>query len=206
MRRLLVATTSRHKLEEYRELLTGLPFELLTLADAGIDEDVEETEATFEGNARLKAERYAELSGLLTLADDSGIEVDALGGEPGVHSKRWAGDDATDDDRNRLLLDRLAGVPEERRTARYRCVIAISSPGEPTRIVEASCEGRIAQACSGSNGFGYDPLFFVPELGQTFGEAPPEVKNCLSHRGRAALKAREVLASLAAAGREPSLQ
>jgi XTP/dITP diphosphohydrolase len=202
MRSLLVATTSRHKLEEYRELLAGLPFALLTLADAGIDEDVEETETTFEDNARLKAERYAALSGLLTLADDSGLEVDALGGEPGVHSKRWAGDDASDEDRNRLLLERLREVPEERRTARYRCVIAIASPGAAARTVEGACEGRIAKACSGANGFGYDPLFFVPELGQTFGEAPPEVKNRLSHRGRAAARAREVLAGLCRSAEE----
>jgi XTP/dITP diphosphohydrolase len=196
MRPLLVATTSRHKLEEYRALLAGLPFELHSLGDVGIDEDVEETGATFEENARLKAERYRDLSGLLTLADDSGLEVDALRGEPGIHSKRWAGDEADDEDRNRLLLERLAGVPDERRTARYRCVIAIAGPGMETRLVEGSCEGRIAAEPSGSGGFGYDPLFFVPELGITFGHASPEIKNRLSHRGRAAQQAREALRSI----------
>ncbi len=197
MRPLLVATTSRHKLEEYRELLAGLPYELRSLADMGIDDDVEETEPTFEANARIKAEHYSGLSGLLTLADDSGLEVDALGGEPGIHSKRWAGDEASDDDRNRLLLERLSGVPSERRTARYRCVIALAAPGLSTRTVEGSCEGRIAEDTSGANGFGYDPLFFVPELGVTFGIARPEVKNRLSHRGRAAQEARAVLVELA---------
>jgi XTP/dITP diphosphohydrolase len=197
MRSLLVATTSQHKLEEYRELLAGLPLELRGLADMGIDEDVEETEPTFEDNARLKAEHYSGLSGLLTLADDSGLEVDALGGEPGVQSKRWAGDEASDEDRNRLLLERLVDVPVERRTARYRCVIAVAGPDIVTRTVAGSCEGRIAAAPSGSNGFGYDPLFYVSELGMTFGVAPPEVKNRLSHRGRAAQAATAVLVELA---------
>lgn len=197
MRPLLVATTSRHKLEEYRELLAGLPFEVLALGDVGIEEDVEETGLTFEANARLKAEHYSGLSGLLTLADDSGLEVDELDGEPGINSKRWAGDDASDEDRNRLLLERLAGVPEERRTARYRCVIAVAAPGGETRTVEGSCEGLIDGGPSGCNGFGYDPLFLVPELGVTFGVAAPEIKNRLSHRGRAARAARTVLESLA---------
>lgn len=192
MRPLLVATTSQHKLEEYRALLAGLPFELRSLSDAGIDEDVEETGVTFEENARLKAERYRDLSGLLTLADDSGLEVDALGGRPGVHSKRWAGD-VSDDDRNIRLLELLADVPEEQRSARYRCVIALAEPGGSTSIAEGACEGRIASEPAGANGFGYDPLFFVRELDQTFGQAPPEVKNRLSHRARAAQAARRLL-------------
>jgi len=195
MRPLLVATTSRHKLEEYRALLAGVPFELRSLAAAGIDEDVEETGATFEENARLKAERYCQLSGLLTLADDSGLEVDALGGEPGVHSKRWAGD-VSDEHRNRLLLERLADVSHQQRTARYRCVIALAAPGRDTTTVGGACEGLIARHPRGSNGFGYDPLFYVPELNQTFGEAPPEVKNQISHRARAAAAARQVLLKL----------
>ncbi|MFI5268314.1 MAG: RdgB/HAM1 family non-canonical purine NTP pyrophosphatase [Chloroflexota bacterium] len=192
MQPLLVATTSQHKLEEYRALLAGLPFELRSLADAGIDEDIEETGATFEENARLKAERYRDLSGLLTLADDSGLEVDALNGQPGVHSKRWAGD-VSDDDRNVRLLELLADVPEAERTARYRCVIALAEPGCQTLLAEGSCEGRIAHNPVGTNGFGYDPLFFVPELDQTFGQARPKVKNRLSHRGRAVQAGRRLL-------------
>jgi len=195
MRKLLVATQNRHKLEEYRSLLAGLPFELLSLHDVGIDEDVEETGGTFEENARLKAERYRELSSLLTLADDSGIEIDALGGEPGVHSRRWAGD-VDDAERNRLTLERLERVPDERRTARYRCVIAIAEPGRETRLVTGTSEGVIAHGPRGNQGFGYDPIFYVPELGQTMGEMAPEVKNGLSHRGRAAHAARELLATL----------
>jgi XTP/dITP diphosphohydrolase len=189
---LLVATTSRHKLEEYRALLAGIPFELRSLRDAGIEEDMEETGATFEANARLKAERYRDLSGLLTLADDSGIEVDALDGKPGVHSRRWAGG-VEDAERNRLLLAKLAGMPDERRTARYRCVIAIAEPGRPTVLVSGTCEGLIAREPRGAGGFGYDPIFFVPELGQTLGEVSPEVKNRVSHRGRAAQAARHIL-------------
>ncbi len=189
MRPLLVATTSRHKLEEYRALLAGLPFELRSLSETAINADVEETGESFEANARLKAEHYAQLSGMLTLADDSGLEVDALGGEPGVHSKRWAGD-VNDGERNALLLKQLMGVPDAERTARYRCVIALAEPGRETVTLEGACEGRIAYEPRGSDGFGYDPLFFVPELGQTFGEAPSEVKNRLSHRGRAAQAAR----------------
>mgnify|MGYP002403013252 CR=1 FL=1 len=192
MRPLLVATTSQHKLQEYRDLLAGLPFELRSLHDVGIDQDVEETGVTFQENARIKAETYCELSGLLTLADDSGLEVDALGGEPGIHSKRWAGD-VDDDERNRRLLARLADFPEERRTARYRCAIAISGPGRQTLVVEGTCEGRLAFEPEGSNGFGYDPLFYIPELGQTLGQAPAEVKNRLSHRSRAAHAARQLL-------------
>ena len=192
MRPLLVATTSRHKLEEYRELLAGLPFDLRALADVGIDEDVEETGATFEDNARLKAERYRDLSGLLTLADDSGLEVDALDGRPGVHSRRWAGD-VDDDARNVRLLELLANVREPQRTARYRCVIALAAPGRRTAFAEGSCEGLIAPEPAGSNGFGYDPIFFVPDQHQTFGQALPEVKNRLSHRGRAAAAARRLL-------------
>lgn len=194
MRPLLVATTSPHKLEEYRALLAGLPFELRSLSDAGIDEDVEETGVTFEDNARLKAERYRDLSGLLTLADDSGLEVDALEGRPGVHSKRWAGD-VSDDDRNVRLLESLAGVAEAERSARYRCAIALASPGRETLLAQGSCDGLIARQPVGTNGFGYDPLFFVPELNQTLGEAPSEVKNRLSHRGRAVAVAREILES-----------
>ena len=193
MRPLLIATQNLHKLEEYRALLAGLHFELRSLLDAGIDEDVEETGVTFEDNARLKAERYRDLSGLLTLADDSGLEVDALNREPGVHSRRWAGDEASDDDRNRLLLARLMGIADERRTGRFRCAIALASPDRPTSVVEGTVEGRIAHQPAGPNGFGYDPIFYVPELGRTLGEAPAEIKNSVSHRARAAAAARREL-------------
>ncbi|MHB8621107.1 MAG: non-canonical purine NTP pyrophosphatase [Chloroflexota bacterium] len=197
MRRLLIATRNLHKVQEYRALLAVLPFTLTSLADAAIAEDVEETGETFEANARLKAERYRDLSGLLCLADDSGLEVDALGGEPGVHSRRWAGDGIADAERNRLLLARLSGVPDERRTGRFRCVIAIAEPGLATAVVEGRCEGRMAWAPWGGHGFGYDPLFIVPELGHTLAEVPAETKNQWSHRARAALAARPLLAERA---------
>jgi len=189
---LLVATQNQHKLEEYRDLLTGLPFELCSLADLGIDEDVEETGDTFEANARIKTDRYRGLSGMLCLADDSGIEVDALNLEPGVHSKRWAGD-VDDAERNRQLLARLHEVPDERRAARFRCAIALAEPGKPTVVVEGKVEGIVAREPKGTNGFGYDPLFFIPDLGTTLGEAPTDVKNTLSHRARAAQAARAIL-------------
>lgn len=189
---LLVATTNLHKLEEYRELLADLPLRLLGLADVAITQDVDETGDTFEENARLKAERYAELSGLLTLADDSGLEVDALGGQPGVHSRRWAGD-VTDAQRNAALLARLLMVPDALRTGRFRCAIAVAEPGRDTVVVEGRCEGHIAWQPRGEHGFGYDPLFQPKALQQTLGEVPAEVKNRLSHRAQAACAARDLL-------------
>ena len=192
MRRLVVATQNLHKLEEYRDLLAGIPFQPCSLADLHIDQDVDETGDTFEANARLKAEAYRDLTGMLCLADDSGIEVDALNREPGVRSHRWAGD-VDDAERNRRLLERIRDVPDERRSGRFRCAIALAEPGRETAVVEGRIEGRIAWEPSGSNGFGYDPLFFVPELGITLGQAAPEVKNRLSHRARAAQAAREIL-------------
>ncbi|MDE3075902.1 MAG: RdgB/HAM1 family non-canonical purine NTP pyrophosphatase [Chloroflexota bacterium] len=197
---LLIATKNPHKVQEYRELLAGLRYTLRSLNDLGIEEDVEEAGDSFEANARLKAERYAELSGLLTLADDSGLEVDALGGEPGVQSRRWAGERVTDAERNQSLLERLQDVPEGRRTARFRCAIAIAEPGRPTLVVEGRCAGSIASEPRGSHGFGYDPVFFVSELGQTLGQAPAAVKNRVSHRARAARAARAALQERSGAG------
>lgn len=198
---LLVGTGNQHKVEEYRALLAGLPFEARSAAEAGIEVEVEETGETFEANARLKAERYRDLSGLPALADDSGLEVDALNGEPGVHSKRWAGP-VSDSQRNAALLARLEGVPTEGRGARFRCAIALARPGHETVVVEGSLEGVIASEPRGQFGFGYDPVFFVPSLGRTLGEALPDVKNMLSHRARATAKAREVLLAWAREWRE----
>ncbi|MBV8085658.1 MAG: RdgB/HAM1 family non-canonical purine NTP pyrophosphatase [Chloroflexi bacterium] len=194
MRRLVVATQNGHKLEEYRGLLPGISFELCSLADLGVTDDVDETGTTFEATARLKAEAYRDLTGMLCLADDSGIEVDAINREPGVHSRRWAGN-VDDAERNRLLLDRIRDVPDQRRTGRFRCAIAIAEPGRETVVVDGTVEGRIAWEPKGPNGFGYDPIFFVPELGMTLGEAPSEVKNALSHRARAAMAAKKLLES-----------
>lgn len=191
--RLLIATNNRGKVNEYERLLHGIPFRLVTLADENVTADVEETGNTFKENAGLKAEAYAAESRLLTLADDSGLEVDALGGEPGVLSARYAGENATDADRYTLLLSRLEGVPEEKRTARFRCVIAIAGPDRETVYFPGACEGRITFEPAGENGFGYDPVFFVPEQGATMAELEPDLKNSISHRAKAAVKAREWL-------------
>ena len=194
--KLLIATHNRGKLIEYRELLAHLPYELLTLDDVGIREDIEETGATFAENARLKAIEYAQQSGILTLADDSGLEVDALGGEPGVRSKRYAGNGVSDADRNRFLLSKLREVPRGMRSARFRCVIVIASPRGETWHADGMCAGEISFEPRGTNGFGYDPLFYFPERGATMAELPTEEKNRVSHRARAAQGALKILQAL----------
>lgn len=191
--RLLIATHNPGKLIEYEELLAGLPFELVTLDDVRIREDVEETGSSFAENARLKALAYARESKLLTLADDSGLEVDALGGEPGIYSKRYAGDDATDAKRINFLLHRMKDVPMEARLARFRCVIAIAAPDGQVWESEGTAEGDILFEPRGANGFGYDPVFYFPRLGKTMAELPPAQKNKISHRARAADGARAIL-------------
>jgi XTP/dITP diphosphohydrolase len=196
MMKLLVATNNPGKVREYEALLRGLPLTLTYPAQEGIDIEVEETGSTFAENACLKATAYARASGLLTLADDSGLEVDALGGEPGTRSARYAGQGASDEDRYRLLLSKLKGVPWERRTARFRCVIAVSTSQGEVRTAEGTCEGVIAFEPRGGHGFGYDPVFYLAERGQTMAELEPEVKNWISHRARAAEGARRILQEL----------
>ncbi len=191
--RLLIATRNAGKLREYDQLLAGLPLSLTYLDREGITHEVEETGESLNQNAIRKAQDYARISGLLTLADDSGLEVDALGGEPGVRSARYAGPEADDADRYRLLLERMQGVPWEGRGARFRCVIAIVEPGGKTHTAEGTCEGVIALAPQGDHGFGYDPVFYLPELDRTMAQLPPEVKNRISHRARAAEVARSIL-------------
>ena len=193
MRNLLLATTNQHKLEEYRAIFSDLPFKLVSLSDIHPDLDVEETGSTFAENAALKARMYAEASGLLTLADDSGLEIDALEGAPGVYSARFAGRETSYAERFRIILERLKGLPMEQRTARFRCAIALAEPSGLIRIVEGTIEGVIADSPRGDYGFGYDPIFLVPELGKTTAELPPEQKNFISHRGRAAQLARVLL-------------
>jgi len=184
--KLLVATNNLGKVREYEELLAGLPFEVTFPAQEGIALEVEESGATFEENARLKALAYARASGLPTLADDSGLEVDALGGAPGVRSARYAGPGASDVDRYQKLLDALAGVPEDQRTARFCCVVALAWPDGTVHTAEGRCEGQIGWAPRGEHGFGYDPVFIVDGFGGlTMAELEPEVKNRISHRARA---------------------
>jgi XTP/dITP diphosphohydrolase len=205
--RLLVATHSAHKLGELRELLRLENGELLSLDDLGIRDDPDETGETFETNARIKARFGARRSGLPTLADDSGIEVDALGGAPGVRTRRYAGPDATDADNNAKLLAALDGQPPERRGARYVCALALALPGPgagprdavPLRLVRGTTRGRIATRPRGSGGFGYDPIFEPagePPGGRTFGQWSPAEKHAVSHRGRAARRMTPILRGL----------
>ncbi|HEY3991481.1 MAG TPA: XTP/dITP diphosphatase [Ktedonobacteraceae bacterium] len=195
MRTLLLATTNEHKLDEFRVIFRDLPFTLLSLRDVQIDMDVEETGTTFAENAILKAQAYAKAANMLTLADDSGIEIDALGGAPGVYSARFAGRDATYEERFRIIFERLHDVPSSERTARFRCAIALTEPSGYMRVVEGTIEGVIAEDARGENGFGYDPIFLVPEFGKTTAEMTPAEKNRISHRGRAAEAARHILES-----------
>ena len=194
--RLLVATHNKGKLREYKALLQDLPVTLTYLDEVGIHEDVPETGKTFAENAIQKARAYAAMSGLLTLADDSGLEVDALGGAPGVHSVRYAGPGATDEDRIQKLLRELDGVPPDKRTARFRCVIAVATPEGQVYTADGAVEGVIIDTPRGSHGFGYDPVFFLPERGKTMAELPPEEKNRISHRARAAEAIKPVLKRL----------
>jgi XTP/dITP diphosphohydrolase len=191
--RLLVATNNPGKVREYQDLLAGLNVELYGLTDLSITTEVDETGQTFEENARIKAAAYSRMSGLLTLADDSGLEVEALGQAPGVYSARYAGKGATDADRYRKLLAALDGVPWEKRAARFRCVIALAWPDGRIETFQGRCEGVIAFEPKGTNGFGFDPVFYMPEYNCTMAELPEETKNQVSHRARAAALARERL-------------
>ena len=194
--KLLVATHNRGKILEYRALLSDLPLVVTWLDEQGIAEDVEETGATFVENASLKAAAYAALTGLWTWADDSGLEVDALDGRPGVYSARYGGPGLSDVDRYRRLLAELAPVAPEQRTARFHCVVALAIPGGPIYTAEAAIEGLIVDEPRGAHGFGYDPVFFIPDQQRTMAELEPAIKNRISHRGRAAVEARKIIVSL----------
>lgn len=196
MIRLVVATRNSGKLREIRAILEGLAVEVASLADYPEIEPVEEDGATFEANAVKKALHVAASTGHLTLADDSGIEVDALDGAPGVNSARFAGPEATDADNNAKLLHLLEDVPDAERTARFRCVVAIATPEGKVEVAEGVCEGFVERQGRGDKGFGYDPLFFVPEYVFTFGELPEGIKNAVSHRGRALQAARKTLEAM----------
>lgn len=192
-RQLVVATKNPGKVRELRALLAGLPLELHAADEMP---EVEETGATFAENAELKARAAVEWSGCWALADDSGLEVDALDGGPGVHSNRFAGPNTTEAQRNQRLLELLHGLPPSRRTARYRAVIAVAAPDGRIWLSEGRCEGVILEAPRGEGGFGYDPLFYLPQFQRTMAEIDPELKNRISHRGRALAGARELLERL----------
>ena len=196
--RLLIATHNRGKLIEYQEMFADLLFELATLDDVGIRDDVAENGATFAENARAKATTYARQSGVLTLGDDSGLQVDALGGEPGVRSKRYAGENKSDAERIAFLLDKLRDVPPGKRAARFRCAIALATPDGKLWETDGTCEGKIAFEPRGENGFGYDPIFQVAARGVRMAELSTAEKNKVSHRAHAAEKARDILAKIVA--------
>lgn len=190
--KILIATHNQGKFREIKKILEDLPFKFLNLKDVEIDFEVEETGKTFRENAILKARTYGKVSGLLTLAEDSGLEVDALGGAPGVCSARYC--NGSDEDRYRLLLKNLRGVPVKKRTARFKAVVAIFDPKtEKIRTCQGVFEGRIAFKPKGEYGFGYDPVFYIPELKKRSAELTTEEKNRISHRGKAWRKAREIL-------------
>lgn len=191
--KLLIATHNPGKVREYDRLFADLAVTCTGPAGLGLEMDVIESGDTFQENAALKATAFARASRLLgvdmTLADDSGLEVDALGGRPGVHSARFGGPGLTDTDRWKLLLKELESVPWEKRTARFRCTIALATPDEQVAIVDGTLEGIIAFQPAGSNGFGYDPVFFLPERNCTLAQLQSEEKNLISHRGKAARSA-----------------
>jgi XTP/dITP diphosphohydrolase len=190
---LVLATLNRGKVRELTGLLAGVPFDIVALSDRGIATLPEETADTYRDNALIKARAAASQTGALALGDDSGIEVDALDGRPGVHSARFGGSGLDDAGRCARLLEALRDVPPEARTARFRCVIALVDAGGWERVVEGTAEGVITDAPRGTGGFGYDPLFFFPPLGGTFGELAEDAKARVSHRGLAARAARRVL-------------
>ena len=195
--KLFLATNNQAKVREYRSLLQNLPYELVTPAEEGVISIVSEIGESLEENARLKAIAGAGKSQLLALADDSGLEVDALGGEPGWLSARYAGEGASDKDRVNYLLSRLKGGPREQRSACDRRVTAIAPPaGGRGEIYTGECRGVITFEPRGEQGFGYDPIFYLPELGKTMAELPLATKNQISHRGQAARKVYQVLERL----------
>ncbi len=185
-KRILFATGNENKMVEIREILADLGMEIVSLKEAGIDVDVEENGTTFEENAMIKASEIAKLvTDTIVLADDSGLEIDYLNKEPGIYSARYAGVDTSYDIKNQMLLDRLDGVEDEKRTARFVCAIAAVFPDGSSEVVRGTIEGIIGHEIKGENGFGYDPIFFLPERGMSTAELSPEEKNQLSHRGNA---------------------
>ncbi|MBI3173041.1 MAG: RdgB/HAM1 family non-canonical purine NTP pyrophosphatase [Chloroflexi bacterium] len=194
--RLLIATNNQGKVRELQEILSDLHVELVTPTQIGLTLEVEEDGSTYEENAAKKALAFARTSGLIALADDSGLEVDALDGAPGIYSARYSSKPgATDADRRAYLLEKLTGKPHPW-TAHFHATIAIATPEGSVQLAEGNCPGEIIPEERGSGGFGYDPIFFLPELGQTMAELPAAEKNRLSHRARAAQAARPILADL----------
>ncbi|MBI3990334.1 MAG: RdgB/HAM1 family non-canonical purine NTP pyrophosphatase [candidate division NC10 bacterium] len=193
---LVIATGNEGKFEEIAGVLADLGLRLLPFWCLSIGSLPTEDGQTFEENAARKARAAADLTGKVALADDSGLEIEALGGMPGIHSARFAGEWADDEERNRCILELLKGVPSERRGARFRCVIAIAEPGGRLYLTTGICQGMIAPSPRGDHGFGYDPIFYLPEHGGTMAELGLALKNQISHRAQALAKAKEILKSL----------
>ena len=196
MLKLLLATTNQGKINEYRFLLGNLGYQIVTLAEQHIDKVVTESGNSYEKNAQLKAAAYAKSCQLVTLADDSGLEVDALDGKPGIHSARFGNKGATDSEKAKILLSKLTSIPWEKRTAHFKCVIAIVTPQGQLELCHGECHGIISFKPKGNNGFGYDPVFYLPELGKTMAELPKEIKNQISHRAHAIQRVQQVLQQL----------
>jgi XTP/dITP diphosphohydrolase len=195
--KLLLATNNLHKAREYLMLLGDIPFQITTLSQENINTAVEETGTSMRENAEIKARAYSSLSGLTTMADDSGLEVDALGSMPGYLSSRFGGEGLSDKQRSDCLLSELKDVPWDKRGASFRCVIAITQPGEPDVLLcQGECRGIITFKPSGEEGFGYDPIFYLPNMGKTMAELSSEEKNRISHRGQAAREASIVLRNI----------
>lgn len=185
MRKLIFATGNAGKMREIREILSDLDYEVLSMKEANVNIDIVEDGTTFEANAVIKAKAVCEATGEITLADDSGLEIDYLNKEPGVYSARYMGEDTSYHIKNNNLIDRLAGVPDDKRTARFVCAVAAAFPDGTVKIVREAMEGIIGYEEKGENGFGYDPIFFLPEYGCTSAEISMEEKNKISHRGKA---------------------
>ena len=185
MKKIIFATGNQDKMREIREILADLDAEIFSLEDLGIKADIVEDGSTFEENAAIKAKAICEMTGEIVLADDSGLEVDYLNKEPGIYSARYMGEDTSYRIKNQNIIDRLAGVPDEQRTARFVCAIAAAFPDGRVKIVREAMEGIIGYEERGENGFGYDPIFFLPEYGKSSAEISREEKNSISHRGKA---------------------
>ena len=191
--KIIFATGNENKLREIRQITENMGIEIVSMKDAGYYTEVEETGTTFEENAYLKASAIAKKCNLPTLADDSGLEIDYLNKEPGIYSSRFMGEDTPYPVKNAELLRRMEGVPDEKRTARFVCAICLVRPDGSSETVKATMEGRVAYKIAGENGFGYDPIFFLPERGCTSAELSPEEKNAISHRGKALRMMRDIL-------------
>ena len=185
MKKLIFATGNQNKMREIKAILADMDVEVLSMKEAGIDIDIVEDGKTFEENALIKARAVSKAGNALALADDSGLEVDALNGEPGIYSARYMGEDTSYDIKNMNIIERLEGVPDEKRTARFVCAMAAVFPDGTEQTFVKTMEGRIGYKIVGENGFGYDPIFFLPEYGKTSAEISPEEKNAISHRGKA---------------------